>query len=145
MILHDVGYLLTCVSSTILINYITGNMLNFLVGTIHAWITPVLPILMSDDTPLATGPLDNEQISWLASCGSLGAIIGNFIFSAITSWCGCKRATTWLSLPSVIFWLAVYFGTTYNHLMIGRLVGGIVGGGVFSTLSIYTAEVANDE
>lgn len=119
--------------------------MNFILGSIQSWITPVIPILMSDNTPLITGPLNNEQMSWLASSGSIGAIIGNFAFSAVTSFWGCKQSTLWLALPSVGFWLFVYFGNTFEYLVIGRLVGGVVSGGLLSTLTIYTSEIANDE
>lgn len=124
---------------------IVVNIFNFMVGTIHAWITPVLSLLMSDDTPLSSGPLTNEQVSWLGSSGSLGAIIGNFVFSAMGAFCGCKQATTWITLPCVVFWLFVYFGTTYDYLFVGRVLGGAVGGGLSSTLPIYTSEISNDE
>lgn len=116
-----------------------------MVGTIHAWMAPVIPLLMSDNTPLTSGPLTSEQISWLGSSGSLGGLFGNFIYSWITAISGGKRATTWLTVPCVIFWLFTYFGTTYDYLLVGRLMGGVVSGGVMSSLTIYTSEISNDE
>lgn len=120
-------------------------MLNLILGAIQAWITPVVPILMSDDTPLLNGPLDHHQISWIASSGTIGGIIGNFVCSFLTSICGCKQSTTWQTLPCILFWLIIYFGPTYEYLMVARLLGGIVGGGLISTLTIYTSEISNDE
>lgn len=120
-------------------------MLNLIVGAIQAWITPVIPLLMSDQTPLVSGPMNSAQISWLASSGSLGGILGNLIFSSLSSRYGCKYATVWLTLPCMSFWLFVYFGPTYDYLLIGRWIGGISGGGILSTLYLYTAEIANDE
>lgn len=122
-----------------------GNVLNFVLGAIQAWITPVIPTLMSEATPLTNGPLDHNQISWIASSGAIGGIIGNFASSAITSFCGCKQSTSWLTLPCVAFWLIIYFGSAYEHLVIGRTLGGLVGGGLISTLTIYTSEISNDE
>lgn len=36
-------------------------------GAVIGWFSPTLPILMSDDTPLVTGPLKSDEISWLGS------------------------------------------------------------------------------
>lgn len=76
--------------------------------------------LSSKETPLVDGPLNKYDISWLASVSSLGSIVGTFIFGWLTFMIGCKRAMLFLGLPSVTFWLFVYFGDTFYHLLFGR-------------------------
>lgn len=114
-------------------------------GGITGWVSPALAILASDSTPLTSGPLTNEQVSWIGSINSFGAMFGALSFGLIVSLIGCKRALLLLSLPILIFWFFVYFGTTYIHIFFARLIGGLAAGGVQSTLVLYVSEIANDE
>lgn len=115
-------------------------------GTISAWITPALPHLMSKDSPaLITGPLTNEEISWIASIASVGSLFGTFTFSCFISLMGCKRTSLFLALPYLLFWLFVYFGSTYNELLFARFFSGWASGGIQTAVVLYTSEISNDE
>lgn len=93
-------------------------------GSIISWFTPSLPILMSEKTPLISGPLTNEEMSWLGSINNLGALGGIFTFGYITTFFGCKRAMLFLALPSIAFWILIYIGNTYYHILFARCFAG---------------------
>lgn len=107
--------------------------------------SPSLPILMSDDTPLKSGPLSNEELSWLGSINNLGALCGILTFGFITSFLGCKRSMLFLAFPSAAFWLLIYFGNTYYHILFARFFTGWTGGGINTTTLLYISEIVNDK
>lgn len=80
----------------------------------------------------------------MGSISSTGSIVGTFIFGALSSLIGCKQAMIFLALPSIIFWILVYFGDALCHLLIARFTMGLTAGGVQSGIIIYVAEIAND-
>lgn len=82
---------------------------------------------MSDATPLVSGPLSNEEISWLGSINNIGALGGVIVFGFITSFLGTKKSILLLCVPSIAFWFLVYFGTTYYHLLFARFFTGCTG------------------
>lgn len=114
-------------------------------GVIVGWVSPALATLTSDYTPLPSGRLTNEEVSWIGSINCFGAIFGALSFGYIISLIGSKRALLFLSIPCLMFWLLIYFGTTYIHIFIARLIGGWAGGGSQTTLVLYVSEIANDE
>lgn len=112
---------------------------------IYRWMSPSIPILLSEDTPLKTGPLTNEQLSWVGSINSIGALFGTFITGLLITFIGCKRATLLLSVPTILFWVLIYIGDTYNHILIARIFTGYTGGSIQTTLILFTSEIANDK
>lgn len=114
-------------------------------GSAVSWLSPALSVLLIDTTPLKTGPLTNHDVSWLGSISSLGSIIGTFVFGCLVYSIGCKRAMLYLGLPSISFWILVFFGDTLNHLLIGRFIMGWTAGGVQSGIIIYVSEISNDK
>lgn len=114
-------------------------------GCMIGWIAPASPQLMSNETPLKTGPLTFEQLSWIGSINSIGAILSTFTFGFITLFLGCKRTILLLAVPSVIFFVLIFFGDTYYHILFARFMTGWSGGGIQTTLIIYIADVANNE
>lgn len=89
-------------------------------GTILGWISPAITKLSSPDTPLETGPLTSLEISWIAAITSIGAMCGSLTFGFIAAWLGCKRTMMFLALPTSIFWVLIYFGNTYYHILMAR-------------------------
>lgn len=87
--------------------------------------SPALPILLSNNTPLVSGPLTNEDLSWIGSISSLGSIFGTFLTGLLSALYGSKKTTVFLAFPVITFWLFVHFGDTFFHLLIGRLIAGL--------------------
>lgn len=114
-------------------------------GCIVGWFAPALPVLLSPATPLATGILSNEQLSWVGSISGIGSLTGVLTFGLLTSYMGCKRTMLFLIGPSVAFWLLIYFGNLYVHILIARFLVGWTAGGIETTTVLYVSEIANNE
>lgn len=114
-------------------------------GCVVGWFTPSAPILLSEDTPLHSGPLTSDELSWLGSINNLGALGGILTFGYITSMWGAKRAMLFLALPSIVFWILIYLGDTYDHILFARFFSGWSGGGIQTTLVLFVSEISNDK
>lgn len=114
-------------------------------GSMNGWLSPALPQLLSEDTPLETGPLTSEQLSWVGSINALSGIFGTFVFGIVTAYLGCKRAMILLSIPCFTFWTLIYVGNTYYHVLIARFFMGTTGGGIQTTVILYISEISNNE
>lgn len=42
----------------------TANLVLVGHGTISGWLSPALPILLSKETPLSSGPISHEEMTW---------------------------------------------------------------------------------
>lgn len=58
---------------------ITMDLLVFSYGASCGWPSASIPILKSDDTSLATGPISTADASWIASGICIGGFIGNLL------------------------------------------------------------------
>lgn len=114
-------------------------------GCIIGWFSPALPKLLSSDTPLLTGPLNSEQVSWIGSITSIGAICGSLTFGSLTTYFGCKRTMICLALPSTLFWIIIYFGNAYYQILLARFFTGWTGGGIQTTAVLFISEISNNE
>lgn len=124
----------------------SANCIIFSHGCTVAWFSPALLVLRSSNTPLTgTGALTNEQISWLGSMGSNGAICETIICGLLSAFYGCKKAMIFLAFPGIIFWLLVCFGKTYEQILIGRLISGLTGGGMQAGVALYVSEISSDK
>lgn len=112
---------------------------------IYFRLSPVLPVLLSNSTPLTTGPITIEQLGSLGSMSNFGSTCGTFIFGALTALLGAKRCMIFLAFPQIIFWLLVLFGHTYYHILIGRLLMGLIGGGISTSVVLYVSEISNNK
>lgn len=108
-------------------------------------VSPALPLLASNETPLVSGPLTNEQISWIGSINCIGGLLGSISLGYFTILWGCKRVSLFLAFPTILFWLLVYFANEYYHILIARFLAGWTGGGVQSVVILFISEIANDE
>lgn len=106
---------------------------------------PALRILLSDSTPLKTGPMTNEELSWIGSVSCIGSICGALICGVLSALLGSKRAMAFLALPAITFWLLIHFGDTLYHIFIARFAAGLAGGGFQSILVLYVSEISNDK
>ncbi|KXJ82000.1 hypothetical protein RP20_CCG016266 [Aedes albopictus] len=70
----------------------TINIINLAHGTTLGWLSPFLPLLQSEDSPLETGPVTIEQGSWIGSILCLGGLAGAIIYGSLTSRLGVKRS-----------------------------------------------------
>lgn len=101
--------------------------------------------MASDSTPLLAGPLTNDEISWIGSVNCIGGILGSVSIGYFTTRMGSKRVLLFLAFPSIAFWLLIYLGDTYYHILIARFICGFTGNGMMSTTILFVSEIANDE
>lgn len=125
------------------IEHFTVNLLALSQGTMLGWFSPALPILTSPNTPLSS-PLTNSQISSLGSINSIGALIGAFFVGSVTALLGSKRATLILAIPSVIYWLMIYFAESYYQILAARFIMGC-SGSITTVIYLYVSKISNDE
>lgn len=107
--------------------------------------SPSLPLLLSDNTPLKTGILSSSDLSWIGSINSIGAMSGTFTTGVLITYFGCKRSLLFLTIPSMMFWLLILFGDTYYHVLVARIFTGFTGGGIQVALILFVSEIANNE
>lgn len=113
-------------------------------GCVLGWVSSALPKLASSDTPL-TMPLSNSEISWIGSINCIGSLFGCFFFGYYINLIGSKRTIISLAVPSVVFWMLIYFGNHYYYILIARFLGGFTGGGIQTAILLYVSDIANDE
>lgn len=99
-----------------------ANLIALTQGLQVGWVSTTLPSLASDDTPLLSGPITNDQLSWIGSINCIGALIGSFSVGYLTNVLGSKRTVHFLAVPYAISWLLIYFGNTYQHILLARFV-----------------------
>ncbi|XP_059617699.1 uncharacterized protein LOC132262445 [Phlebotomus argentipes] len=124
---------------------ISGNIAAIAFGTVVGWVSPVIPVLLTPDSSLPSGPISDDQASWINSSTCLGGIIGNVIFGALVDRIGRKWSLFLLSLPLATSFLLILFAQDGNYLLASRIVGGIAGGGLFIALPIYINEISEDK
>lgn len=90
-----------------------------------AWLSPTLPLLLSNNTPLASGPLTYEELSNVGAAPYIGAICGSLITGLLSVWFGSRRAMAFLALPVITFWIFIHFGDHFYHILLARLITGI--------------------
>lgn len=136
-------------------------------GCAIGWISPTLPILQSDHSPLDSGKLTIEEASWVGSISSIGSVIGTFYFGLISIYVGSKNTLLLCAFPVTvsfyfsinlklwilshwgvaimlqIFWVFVIFASNAWHLCAGRLIMGLTAG-AFLCVQLYLADIADE-
>lgn len=120
------------------------NIVSISHGCILGWVSPSIPLLRSEASPLDTGPITTEEASWVGSCISVGGVIGNLFFMLLANKIGRKKTMLCLALPQIAFWLLIFFGKQVYMLYLARICSGIAGGGIFVTITLFIADVAED-
>lgn len=78
------------------------NLISLSQGTAVGWTSPFLPILQSKETPLESGPVSNEETSWIGATLCIGAIIGTFLFGWMADKFGRKISACTVALPQMV-------------------------------------------
>lgn len=71
-------------------------------GISCGWPSPNLPLLMSDDSPLPTGKLSIDEISWISGLICIGGIAGNLFFGYIMNNYGRKEPLIVIAVPTIV-------------------------------------------
>lgn len=120
------------------------NLLIFIEGVSISWTSPYIPLLMSEDTPLASGPLSEEQVSWIAAFGSAGGILSTVFSGWMLNTLGRKTTLILAAIPFALGWTLVLFASTFTVLGIGRVLVGLSSSAVFMGVPVFVAEISDD-
>ncbi|XP_070508196.1 facilitated trehalose transporter Tret1-like [Chironomus tepperi] len=120
------------------------NLLALSHGLGLGWSSPAIQYLASESTHLKAGPASHGQLSWIGASITLGALVGTLLAGCLAECMGKKRSLMILALPNFGFWVLTYFAISVREIIIGRFIGGITGGGIFRILSLYIADIAEN-
>lgn len=121
------------------------NLITLSLGSAMGYASPFLPLLMSDKTPLLSGPITIEESSWIASLFCIGALNGTFIFGALAEYFGRKPAALCMTFPIFICWILTLCAKSVEFLYIARFIGGLSSGGLFIIVPLYVGEIAENK
>lgn len=71
-------------------------------GTVCGWPSANFPVLLSNETPLASGPMTMDQISWVGSFMSIGSLFGNVFFGWMSERFGRKNSLLFSAIPQIV-------------------------------------------
>ncbi|XP_058819314.1 facilitated trehalose transporter Tret1-like [Topomyia yanbarensis] len=120
------------------------NIISLSQGTAIGWLSPFLPLLISTESPLSTGPVTDIQATWIASLLCVGAIFGTVLFGWSADKFGRKFSLCIAALPLIGFWACIAFGGFVEILYLGRLLAGVGAAGVFLLVPLYVTEISED-
>uniref|UniRef100_A0A336LKQ0 CSON010693 protein n=1 Tax=Culicoides sonorensis TaxID=179676 RepID=A0A336LKQ0_CULSO len=115
-------------------------------GAVCGWPSPSIPILLSEElTPLSTGVLGIDQISWVGSLICPGGLLGTLLGGWMCDKFGRKFTACFVAFPQLASWTFIVFAKNVTHLYISRLLGGFSGGIAFVVVPIFISEIAQTE
>lgn len=71
-------------------------------GCSIGWVSPSLPILRSEESPLTTGALTIEEAAWVGSILPLAAIAGTALLGVLTKCIGSKHSLHVCMIPALV-------------------------------------------
>lgn len=93
------------------------NLLVFAYGAGLGWFSPALPLLLSPETPLASGPLTTEQLSFAGSVISLGSLAGCLLAGYGAVKVGTKQTSLILVIPQLVPFFHPIFESKHSYLI----------------------------
>lgn len=120
------------------------NILTFCHGLAFGWVSPLLKLLYSPETPLYR-PVTIDELSWIGANTCLGGLFGDLFSGILLDRIG-RRGTMILScLPQIGLWIIIFYATDVYHFYIVRFLGGFTGGALYVANPIFIAEISSKE
>lgn len=66
------------------------------------WTSAAYSVLKSTETPLISGPMTEEELSWMVSLLCIGGFFGNIFFGCLTNRWGRKFSLLSLAIPMTV-------------------------------------------
>lgn len=148
-------------------SFSAANFLQLANGCALCWPVQFLPQFQSIDTPLVSGPLTSDEISWVMGISYIGSLLSLICNGFFLSFVGSKRfllSATVSSLveriqcyyynndvfyssqvPMVIFWWLIHSATDFHHILLARFISGWTNSTIYLALILFSVEVANDK
>lgn len=119
-------------------------MVSLIYGFGLGWASPNVPLLLSDESPLTTGPVSLSESSWISSLFCLGGAFGSVTFGWLLDTIGRKWAITAIGVPEAISWALIAFVPNVSSLLVARFLIGLSGGAMLVGVPVFVSEIAND-
>uniref|UniRef100_A0A0A1WI53 Facilitated trehalose transporter Tret1 n=3 Tax=Zeugodacus cucurbitae TaxID=28588 RepID=A0A0A1WI53_ZEUCU len=123
---------------------LTFQIMNFAHGFVTGWLSPIVQIIQSTETPLSFS-VTVQEISWIGSMFGFGFLTGNILFAITINRFPRKFNLYILAFPHMLFWILAYFVQNIDYLYAGRFLAGVTGGGLFVIGSIFQSEILNKD
>lgn len=120
------------------------NILTFCHGLSFGWISPLLKLLYSADTPLYR-PVTIDELSWIGAYVCIGGLFGDVFAGVCLDRIGRKKTMIICCLPQIGLWAIAIFATDVYHFYIARILSGFAGGALYVANPIYVAEISSKE
>nr|CAD7461952.1 unnamed protein product [Timema tahoe] len=120
------------------------SILPFAQGTVVGWPSTTLPLLQSEDNPIGSTPMTEEDASWIGSLICIGAILSVPVFSYLVNNQSRKMAGYIAAMPLIPSWLLVIFANSKNMLHSARFIAGLSCGGGTVVIPLFVAEISED-
>ncbi|XP_031353524.1 facilitated trehalose transporter Tret1-like [Photinus pyralis] len=120
------------------------GVLELSVNTHLVWISPTLPCLLSNDSPIGR-PLTDEESSWVIVSMNIGALCGCVLLALLFDILGRKPILLLGAVLVFSSWILIGVATSVGVLAFGRVVGGLGQGISIPCLNVYICEVSSKE
>uniref|UniRef100_A0ABD2VU16 Major facilitator superfamily (MFS) profile domain-containing protein n=1 Tax=Trichogramma kaykai TaxID=54128 RepID=A0ABD2VU16_9HYME len=124
---------------------VTLSLIMFLVGLANGWSSPYLAKLSLQESTDGIAKLTSEQLTWLASLMNIARIFGACAGAVAQDTAGRKMSLCFAGLPMLGGWLCVATASRVEWLYAARACCGFAMGMIWTTLSLYLAEIADPE
>lgn len=114
-------------------------------GITIGWASPSIPLLQSENSPLLSGPITEEDGSWINSIMCLGGLFGTFFFGWMADYFGRKWSLYLVALPKIAAYLLILIALDVEFLYVSRFLSGFGGGGVFVLVPLFVTEISEDQ
>lgn len=120
------------------------NILTFSHGVGFGWISPLIRLLQSDETPMSR-PITTEELSWIGAYVCIGGVLGNIFSGLVIDRLGRRWTILLIAIPNIGLWLTSILATEIHHFYIARFLAGLTGGGIFVSFPIFVAEISSNK
>ncbi|VVC96024.1 unnamed protein product [Leptidea sinapis] len=128
--------------------YVIAGVANILIASLGysmGWTAPINSKLNNTaESPLEVPPTA-DQLAWMGSLLTVGAIFGPFVGGLAASTIGRKWGLLSSTIPLFAGWVLIAIGTSMGLLIAGRILWGVSVGMVFTISPMYCAEIATDD
>ncbi|XP_055701404.1 facilitated trehalose transporter Tret1-like [Phlebotomus papatasi] len=124
---------------------ISINLAQLVTGFTVGWSSPIFPLLISDQTPLADGPISVDEASWITSVYYLGGCVGCVVFGRLPDYIGRKWTIVFAGIPHICAYILTVVARNGTYLLISRALSGIASNVLFIVVPMFISEIAESK
>uniref|UniRef100_A0A1L8DFD6 Putative facilitated trehalose transporter tret1 n=1 Tax=Nyssomyia neivai TaxID=330878 RepID=A0A1L8DFD6_9DIPT len=118
------------------------NLAQIVTGITLGWSSPIFPLLISEDTPLADGPISVDEASRITAVFYLSGCAGSLIFGRLADYIGRKWSIILSVIPQIAAYIIILLATNGTHLLISRALSGVSSNAQFNVIPMFLSEIA---